>query len=125
QGARRAGRAGARAHRLRVLQSLDAGARRGRSGAPGLSAGLGAAGGHVSPDAAHRGRRASDARMRTFLLRRLWQSLVVLLGVSFVVFLILHLTGDPALVLLSPEATAEDVQRFREAMGFNDPFIVQ
>ena len=63
--------------------------------------------------------------MRTFLLRRLWQSLVVLLGVSFVVFLILHLTGDPALVLLSPEATALDVQRFREAMGFNDPFIVQ
>jgi peptide/nickel transport system permease protein len=63
--------------------------------------------------------------MKTFLLRRLWQSLVVLLGVSFVVFLILHLTGDPALVLLSPEATAEDVRRFREAMGFNDPFIVQ
>ncbi|HEU5193686.1 MAG TPA: nickel ABC transporter permease [Methylomirabilota bacterium] len=63
--------------------------------------------------------------MKTFLLRRLWQSLVVLLGVSFVVFLILHLTGDPALVLLSPEATAEDVRRFREAMGFNDPFLVQ
>jgi ABC-type dipeptide/oligopeptide/nickel transport system permease component len=63
--------------------------------------------------------------MKTFLLRRLWQSLVVLLGVSFIVFLILHLTGDPALVLLSPEATAEDVQRFREAMGFNDPFHVQ
>jgi ABC-type dipeptide/oligopeptide/nickel transport system permease component len=63
--------------------------------------------------------------MKTFLLRRLWQSLVVLLGVSFVVFLILHLTGDPALVLLSPEATPEDVRRFREAMGFNDPFYVQ
>ena len=63
--------------------------------------------------------------MNTFLLRRLLQSLVVLFGVSFVVFLILHLTGDPALVLLSPEATAEDVRRFREAMGFNDPFIVQ
>src|SRR4029453_3700817 len=77
------------------------------------------------PDAAHRGRRPSDARMRTFLLRRLWQSLVVLLGVSFAVFLILPLPGDPALVLLSPEATAEDVRRFREQMGFNDPFIVQ
>ena len=63
--------------------------------------------------------------MKTFLVRRLWQSLVVLLGVSFVVFLILHLTGDPALVLLSPEATADDVRRFRDAMGFNDPFIVQ
>ena len=34
--------------------------------------------------------------MKTFLVRRLLQSLVVLLGVSFVVFFILFLTGDPA-----------------------------
>jgi peptide/nickel transport system permease protein len=63
--------------------------------------------------------------MRTFLLRRLLQSLVVLLGVSFVVFAILYLTGDPALVLLPPDASPEDVLRFREIMGFNDPFFVQ
>ena len=63
--------------------------------------------------------------MKTFLLRRLLQSLVVLLGVSFVVFFILFLTGDPAAVMLPPEATAEDIQRFRESMGFNDPFFVQ
>jgi peptide/nickel transport system permease protein len=63
--------------------------------------------------------------MRTFLLRRLLQSLVVLFGVSFVVFAILHLTGDPALVLLPPDASPEDVRRFREVMGFNDPFFVQ
>jgi peptide/nickel transport system permease protein len=63
--------------------------------------------------------------MKTFLVRRLLQSLVVLFGVSFVVFAILHLTGDPALVLLPPDASAEDVRRFREAMGFNDPFLVQ
>ena len=63
--------------------------------------------------------------MRTFLTRRLLQSLVVLLGISFVVFFILHLTGDPALVLLPPEATAEDIRLFRERMGFNDPFLVQ
>jgi peptide/nickel transport system permease protein len=63
--------------------------------------------------------------MKTFFARRLLQSLVVLFGVSFVVFGILHLTGDPALVLLPPDASAEDVRRFREAMGFNDPFLVQ
>jgi len=63
--------------------------------------------------------------MRTFLFRRLLQSLVVLFGVSFVVFAILHLTGDPALVLLPPDASPEDVRRFREVMGFNDPFFVQ
>ena len=63
--------------------------------------------------------------MSVYLLRRLAQSVLVLLGVSFVVFFILHLTGDPALVLLPPDATAEDVRKFREEMGFNDPFIVQ
>ena len=34
--------------------------------------------------------------MKVYLLRRLLQSLLVLLGVSFVVFFILFLTGDPA-----------------------------
>jgi peptide/nickel transport system permease protein len=63
--------------------------------------------------------------MTTYFTRRLLQSLIVLLGVSFVVFFILHLTGDPALVLLPPDASPEDVRRFREAMGFNDPFLVQ
>jgi len=63
--------------------------------------------------------------MRAYVARRLAQSLLVLLGVSFVVFFILHLTGDPALVLLPPDATAEDIREFREAMGFNDPFLVQ
>ncbi|MBI3636216.1 MAG: ABC transporter permease [Candidatus Rokubacteria bacterium] len=63
--------------------------------------------------------------MKVYLLRRLWQSILVLFGVSFVVFAILYLTGDPALVMLPPDATADDVQRFRQAMGFNDPFVVQ
>jgi peptide/nickel transport system permease protein len=63
--------------------------------------------------------------MTVYLLRRLAQSVLVLLGVSFVVFFILYLTGDPALVLLPPDATAEDIRNFRETMGFNDPFIVQ
>jgi peptide/nickel transport system permease protein len=63
--------------------------------------------------------------MKSYLLRRGWQSILVLLGVSAVVFLILHLTGDPALLLLPPDASAEDVAKFRESMGFNDPVAVQ
>jgi peptide/nickel transport system permease protein len=63
--------------------------------------------------------------MKVYLLRRFLQSLLVLLGVSFVVFGILFLTGDPALVLLPPDASIEDIAKFREAMGFNDPFFVQ
>jgi ABC-type dipeptide/oligopeptide/nickel transport system permease component len=60
-----------------------------------------------------------------YLRRRLWQSLLVLFGVSVVVFLILHLTGDPAALLLPPDATAEDIAKFRTAMGFDDPVAVQ
>ncbi len=63
--------------------------------------------------------------MRIYLLRRLFQSLFVLLGVSFVVFLILHLTGDPTLLLLPPDTPAEEIERFRQAMGFTDPVLVQ
>jgi len=63
--------------------------------------------------------------MNTFLIRRFLQSLLVLLGVSAVVFFILHLTGDPTLLLLPPDATAEEITRFRQVMGFNDPVVVQ
>jgi peptide/nickel transport system permease protein len=63
--------------------------------------------------------------MRVYLLRRFLQSVLVLFGVSFVVFGILFLTGDPALVLLPPDASLEDIARFRKEMGFDRPFLVQ
>src|SRR5215510_12070013 len=63
--------------------------------------------------------------MKSYVLRRLWQAVLVLFGVSLVVFAILHLTGYPAALLLPPDATAEDIARFRKAMGFDDPWIVQ
>src|SRR5215469_15427557 len=63
--------------------------------------------------------------MKSYVLRRLWQAVLVLFGVSVVVFAILNLTGDPAALLLPPDATAEDIARFRNSMGFDDPWIVQ
>jgi ABC-type dipeptide/oligopeptide/nickel transport system permease component len=63
--------------------------------------------------------------VKFYLLRRLWQAVLVLFGVSVVVFFILHLTGDPVGLLLPPDASAEDITRFRKAMGFDDPWIVQ
>ena len=63
--------------------------------------------------------------MSVYVARRLAQSLIVLLGISVVVFVILHLTGDPTLLMLPPDASAEEVTRFRRAMGFDDPLPVQ
>ena len=63
--------------------------------------------------------------MKLYVVRRLLQSILVLFGVSVVVFGILHLTGDPALLLLPPDASADDIAKLREALGFNDPLPVQ
>jgi ABC-type dipeptide/oligopeptide/nickel transport system permease component len=63
--------------------------------------------------------------MSVYVARRLAQALIVLLGISVVVFVILHLTGDPTVLMLPPDVTAEEVARFRKAMGFDDPLPVQ
>ena len=46
-------------------------------------------------------------------------------GVSLLVFFALFLTGDPAVLMMAPDSTAQEIADFREAMGFNDPIIVQ
>ena len=48
-----------------------------------------------------------------YVSRRLLQSLGVLLGVSVIVFGLLHLTGDPTRLLLPLEAREEDVRQLR------------
>jgi peptide/nickel transport system permease protein len=63
--------------------------------------------------------------MRKHLIRRFFQTLLVLLGVSIVTFAILHLTGDPCALLLPQEATVEDRARCRHDMGFDDPLFLQ
>ena len=63
--------------------------------------------------------------MKLYILKRLFHSIFVLVGISVVVFAILHLTGDPAALLMPPEATPEQVAQFRKEMGFTDPLPVQ
>src|SRR4029453_5175051 len=59
--------------------------------------------------------------MLAYVLRRLLQSLLVLLGVSVIVFGLLHLTGDPTRLLLPLEAREEDVRQLRTLLGLDDP----
>lgn len=49
----------------------------------------------------------------------------MLIGVSIVVFSLIHLTGDPTSVLLPLNTPEEDVQIFRHQMGFDKPLVVQ
>ena len=61
--------------------------------------------------------------MTAYILKRLFHSIFVLVGISLVVFIILHLTGDPAALLMPPDATPEQVAQFRQEI--NDPVLVQ
>ncbi|GIN89325.1 ABC transporter permease [Siminovitchia terrae] len=49
-----------------------------------------------------------------------------MLVVAVVVFFLIHLTpGDPASIILGPEALPEDVEKLREELGLNLPIIQQ
>lgn len=64
--------------------------------------------------------------MSGYILKRLVLVIPVLFGVSIVAFLMSHLVpGDPVVVMLGERATAEDADRLREELGFNDPLHVQ
>jgi peptide/nickel transport system permease protein len=64
--------------------------------------------------------------VRTYLARRLLLVAPVLLGVSIVVFMVLHLSpGDPAEIMLGAQATQEDLARLRADLGLNEPLPVQ
>ena len=64
--------------------------------------------------------------MALFLLRRLLLVGPVLLGVSLVVFAVLHISpGDPAEIMLGPQATHEDITRLRTELGLDEPLAVQ
>jgi peptide/nickel transport system permease protein len=64
--------------------------------------------------------------VRRYLARRLLLVAPVLLGVSIVVFMVLHLSpGDPAEIMLGPQATTEDLARLRVELGLTEPLPVQ
>lgn len=63
--------------------------------------------------------------MTAYVLRRLVQSVVVMLGVATVVFLLVRLTGDPVRIMLPPDATAAQEDALRGQLGLDEPLIVQ
>jgi len=65
------------------------------------------------------------AGMTGFLLRRLAMAVIVLFGVAAIVFFALFLTGDPAALMLPPDAGRAEIVAFRHAMGFDQPVAVQ
>lgn len=64
--------------------------------------------------------------MPVFIVSRLLSAAVVLLGVSCLVFLLLHLVpGDPVEVMLGESAHPADREALRQALGLDQPLWVQ
>lgn len=64
--------------------------------------------------------------MAAYVVRRILMLIPVMLGVSILVFLIIHLSpGDPARMMLGERAPVEQLEALREQLGLNDPLPVQ
>jgi len=63
--------------------------------------------------------------MQRYLIRRLGRTVFALWGISTIVFVVLRLSGDPAVLLLPQEASVEDVMRLRQDLGLDDPLPLQ
>lgn len=63
--------------------------------------------------------------MARYVAQRLGQAVFVLLGVSVVVFALVRLTGDPTNLLVSVDARPDDIERYRKALGLDQPWHIQ
>src|SRR5262245_628289 len=63
--------------------------------------------------------------MGDFLLGRLLYSVAAFTGVLVIAFTLLHLSGDPATLLVPMDATRDEVLRVREAYGLDRPLPLQ
>lgn len=60
-----------------------------------------------------------------FVIRRILQSVVVVLVMSLVVFVGVHVVGDPVHILISDEMTQEEIDRFVHQLGLDRPLHEQ
>lgn len=63
--------------------------------------------------------------MQRFIVQRFLQAIVALLILSVLIFGMVRLTGDPTLLMLPEDATAEDIAILQRALGLDRPLPVQ
>jgi len=61
----------------------------------------------------------------SYIVRRVFQSVIVLLVVGLVAFAMFNFVGDPIDNMLGQERTQEDIDRLRAQLGLDQPFPVQ
>jgi ABC-type dipeptide/oligopeptide/nickel transport system permease component len=63
--------------------------------------------------------------MQRYFLSKVGQSILLLLGVMILVFFLVRITGDPANLMASREASPETIEEIRREWGFDRPLLVQ
>jgi ABC-type dipeptide/oligopeptide/nickel transport system permease component len=66
--------------------------------------------------------------MKRYIVKRLLQTVIVIIGVTVISFGVLFMTGDPTVLLLGDNArgmSQEKIEEFRHNMGFDKPWLVQ
>jgi ABC-type dipeptide/oligopeptide/nickel transport system permease component len=63
--------------------------------------------------------------MGIYLLRRVYQAFLVFFVVSGIVFVILHISGDPLALLMPQDAPPSDIEEMRRSLGLDKPLVVQ
>ncbi len=63
--------------------------------------------------------------MFAFIVRRLLQSLGVMLAVALLAFVLFQYVGDPVTIMLGQDATPAERDLLRNQLGLNDPAVVQ
>ena len=63
--------------------------------------------------------------MGRYILKRVLQAVLCLIAVSFIVFMLARLSGDPALLMAPLDSTLEDIEALRVRLGLDQPLYVQ
>ena len=63
--------------------------------------------------------------MLVFVLRRLFQAVIVMIVVAFIAFLLFQYVGDPVVFLLGQDARPDQIRELRADLGLDRPFFVQ
>lgn len=64
--------------------------------------------------------------MKHYIFKRLLNIIPIMLVVSIIIFMFIHMIpGDPARIVAGQKATLQEIEKMREQLGLNDPYIVQ
>src|SRR5438094_10272390 len=63
--------------------------------------------------------------MKRYAAHQIVQLVVVIVGISMLAFAILHVIGDPVLLLLPQNAGKEEYERYHKLLGLDQPLYVQ